>query len=306
MEEQQKTFYDKKNAVITNFKQHVTSIVLIVAIIAFAFKDIFVMGSNKPDPLVLTISMGITYLFTVYVCLTMYKFGKKNGKENSSFKASVTRLSTNKKIISEQGISYLLPAYCKLKTKQKLDEIKRNIIEMSTLNYELYRKGYYKSHDDDLTQEQKKAIMEADRLKITPLTSEELLSESSDLKNIKDPFKFGRKEKEFEKKTNLKLFISKAIIPLIFSPITVSIVFSTNILYSIFQTTIILLCSLSYMTTAEEYVLGELKGRYIVKADYLEDFLALYKSDMNLFKEQEEELRGFLQEKSTIQSSISE
>lgn len=295
-DEKQVTFYEKKDLMLNSVKQYLPTIVLIASVIAFTFKDIFSFGLAELNPIVLTISMGITYVFTVYVCLAMHRYGKKNAKESTSFKSAVNRLSENKKKISVKGVSYLIPAYCRLKTKQKIDELKRNIIEMATLNYNLYKKGYYKDNNEELTAEQKKAIDEADKLKITPLTAEELLSESQDLKNVADPFKLGKKEKEFDKKSSIKLFISKAIIPLLFSPVSVSIVFSTNILYSIFQTTLILLCSLTYMSNAEEYVLGELRGRYISKADYLEDFLAMLESDMELFKQQEEELKGYLEE----------
>lgn len=83
---------------------------------------------------------------------------------------------------------------------------------------------------------------------------------------------------------------------MIFSPVTVSILFSQNIAYSLFQTDIILLCSIPYLTGAEEYVLLELRERYIEKADYLEEFIALYENEKNIFKDAEEELNYYLQD----------
>lgn len=290
--------YEKKEFLSGSVKRYISTIVMVLAVIGFAVKDIF-----KFEPVdiaskivVVTVSAAITYFFTVYVCIYMHNLGKKLGKDTESYKAATGRLSSKKKEITDKGISYLLPFYCQRKTKQKLIELKTEIITNSTLNFKLYTKGYYKDHVENLTDKQKQAIKEADELKITPLTSEELLSECQLPNKYKNPFDFGKREKSYDRSKTTAILLKKAIVPMIFSPVTVSILFSQNIVYSLFQTVIILLCSIPYLTGAEEYVLLELRERYIEKADYLEEFIALYENDKNIFKDAEEELNYYLQD----------
>lgn len=290
------TSYEKKANLTGNIKKYISSIIMILSIIIFSLKDglKFATVDFKNKAIVIGITFGITYFFSVYTCLYMKSLGKNIAKQSDTFKNSVRRYAELKNKLSEKGISYLLPFFAQRETKQAIIRIKTEIIENATLVYKLYVKRYYDDKLDALTEKQRQAIKEADNLKITSLTSEELLNENQNDNKYKDPFNFGRKESKYDKKKATGIMVKKAIIPLLFSPVTASFILSTNIIYSVFQTIIILLCSISYLTDAEEYVLMELKERYIEKADLLDKFISMYEMNHNVFADEEEKMKFYL------------
>ena len=290
------TSYEKKANLTGNIKKYISSIIMILSIIIFSLKDglKFATVDFKNKAIVIGITFGITYFFSVYTCLYMKSLGKNIAKQSDTFKNSVRRYAELKNKLSEKGISYLLPYFAQRETKQAIIRIKTEIIENATLVYKLYAKRYYDDKLETLTDKQKQAIKEADNLNITPLTSEELLNENQSDNKYKNPFNFGMKESKYDKTKTTGIMLKKAIVPLLFSPVTASFILSTNIIYSVFQTIIILLCSISYLTGAEEYVLMELKERYIEKADLLDKFISMYEMDHNVFADEEEKMKYYL------------
>ena len=75
------------------FKKRMSWIILIGASILFIFKEGLEFSASTDDVITLIMSMAFTYLFALYISLSMRRMGKKSGKESSQFNNALKYLA---------------------------------------------------------------------------------------------------------------------------------------------------------------------------------------------------------------------
>ena len=81
------------------FRKRMSWIILIGASFLFIFKEGLEFSASQDDVITLIMSMGFTYLFALYVAISMRRLGKKAGKESNSFVNALKYLAESKNAI---------------------------------------------------------------------------------------------------------------------------------------------------------------------------------------------------------------
>lgn len=298
MEENERTlqYVTQKDRFLLAFKQRMAWIILVISAFGFAFKEVLDLQRTGLDVISFVMSIGITYMFTVYVAMSMRKMGKKSGKDNPLYSASLKHLKDAKD--SVKNIVYMTPVFCRIKNTQAMKEVRRNMLEEYGMKFNLWEQGAYQKPEviSKLDKEQLQCLEDIKTIKISTLTSNQLLSEHSSKKVRRDPLYLGKDEATDNFQSGIQIVLTKLFIPIVFSYFTVNVILGMNILWGIIQTSIIMLIGFAHYMDGEEFVLTELRNRYINKADLLNEFRSLYDNRHILFAEEEAEFDKIEQE----------
>lgn len=273
------------------FKKRFAWIVLVIASILFVFKEGLELTASGEDVITLVMNMGLTYLFAFYMSISLRKLGKKSGKDSSIFTNALKYLAEAKNAIKD--IMYLLPVFLQYKNVKALEDAKKHYLETKGLVYLLHKKGYYNNRTD-LTEIQKRSLKIVDTIKITTLTSSDLLTEHSKSKNF-DTLYLGVDEKTDERVSNIQMLVTKAVLPLITSYFAVQVVLNQNLIWGAIQVSIILVIGVAHYMEGEDYVITELRNRQINKADLLIEFKNTYDNRRDMYKEEEAIIKEHLE-----------
>lgn len=291
--EQQYNYIENNRKLGDWLKKRFAWIILIIASVLFIFKEGLELTASGQDVLTLIMNGGLTYLFALYVSMSLRKLGKKSGKDSSIFMSALKYLGEAKNNIKD--IMYLLPVFLTYKNSQALEEAKKNYLEAKGLVYALYKKDYYKSKKD-LSELQIKALKNVEKLKVTTLTSSDLLAEHSKAHHL-DSLYLGVDEKTDERVSSIQMLISKAILPIITSYFAVQVILGESLIWGAIQVSIILVIGVTHYMEGEDYVITELRNRQINKADLLIEFKNTYDNKKYLFREEEEIIKSHLEQK---------
>lgn len=289
------------------FKKRMSWIILIVASILFIFKEGLEFSASTDDVITIVMSMSFTYLFALYVSISLRQMGKKSGKESVSFMNALKYLAEAKTNIKE--IMYLLPRYTRHKNETALFDVKRLFIEEKGLLFTLYQKGYYERNDvyQDLSNEQKKALQDVNKIKITKIQPSDLLSEHSKSKSKHyDPLYLGKDEKADARQSSISMAITKSVLPIITSYFAIQVVLGSSILWGAIQVAVILLMGVTHYMEGEDYIVTELKNRQINKADLLIEFKNLYDNSHKMFEEEMKIIEELDKEQEKVSTPIIE
>lgn len=287
-------------------KKRMSWIILIGASILFIFKEGLEFSASSDDVITLIMSMAFTYLFALYISMSMRRMGKKSGKESKQFTSSLKYLADSKTSIKE--IMYLLPRYVKYKNETALENVKKLFVEENGLSYVLYQKGYYDKKEifETLSKKQQKVFEEINKIKITKLNPSDLLSEHSKGRSkYLDPLYLGKDERTDAIQSNTTMIFTKAVLPIITSYFAIQVVLGSNILWGAIQVAVILLMGVSHYMEGEDYILTELKNRQINKADLLIEFKNLFDNKNKIFEEEIELLKE-LEKEEVVEKVVEE
>lgn len=284
-------------------RSKLSAIIVGVAAIFFVFKDSLNLSRTGKDLLTIIMSISMTYFFTIYISKAMRDMGKRAGKETDTFKSSLKYVGEAKDNL--KGILYLTGAFVRYKNQEALEEAKRNFLEENGLSYKLYKAHYY-DNNKELSELEKKILFKVNRLKITKLTSNQLLTEHSTNKRF-DPLYLGKSEKVDSRDSFLNMLLSKALMPIIFGYFAVTVSINESIIWGIIQTTTILLVGVTHYMEGEEYILTELRNRLINKGDLMVEMKNLYDKHPEIFAEEDKkikELEANMKPKEEIKTAI--
>jgi hypothetical protein len=270
-------------------RKRLSWIILIISSVLFIFKEGLEFSASQDNVITLVMSMSFTYVFALYISISLRQMGKKGGKESTTFVNALKYLAEAKNNIKD--IMYLLPRFIRYKNEKTLEDVKKLFIEENGLLYSLYLKGYYKEPKvyASLDDAQKKTLKEVSTIKITTLQPSDLLSEHSKSKSrYADPLYLGKDEKTDSIQATTTMVFTKALLPIITSYFAIQVAIGMNIIWGAIQVSIILLMGLSHYMEGEDYIVNELKNRQIDKADLLIEFKNLYEKDRSVFAEDEE------------------
>lgn len=291
--EEQINYVENNRKVSDWLKKRFAWIILVIASVLFIFKEGLELTASGEDVITLLMNMGLTYLFALYVSLSLRRLGKKSGKDSPIFMNALKYLADAKQSIKE--IMYLLPIFLQHKNKQALEDAKKTYLETKGLVYALYKKGYYNNRND-LSKLQIDALKRVDNIKVTTLTSSDLLAEHSKGKQF-DTLYLGVDEKTDETISSIQMLVSKLVLPIITSYFAVQVVLGESLIWGAIQVSIILVIGVTHYMEGEDYVITELRNRQINKADLLIEFKNTYDNKKQLFAEEEKLIKEQLDAK---------
>ena len=288
-------YVSKKEGWALAVKQKMAWIVLVVSAVLFAFKEVLDLQRTGQDVLTIIMSILVTYMFTIYTSFALRRLGKKAGKENPYYVATMKNLKEAKDAI--KPIVYLTPVFCRLKNIEALKEVRTNLLEESGMKYNLWDAGHYdEQHVRSMLDESQIKVLDSIKsIRLTTLTTNRLLSEHHS-KQRNDPLYLGKDESRDNRDALIQIVWSKLFIPIAFSYFTVTVALGWSFLWGLIQTSIILLIGIVYYLDGEEFVTTELRNRYINKADLLIEFKSLYENRRDLFVEEEQKVKQIEEE----------
>lgn len=179
----------------------------------YVFQGIFQIKNNGSNVISIIGNIALSVLIGVAISVNLTSMGLKDGRKSEKFIASDKLYGETK----EKATPYFdkLYAWCEYKNDQELNAKKRDIIRNAGLSWKAYRIGYYKDHQEKLTQEQQKAIQEANACKIEKINNRILLSDISSDKSFfgkKFEHRFGKSEREFRMQTMAMDVVSRLFI----------------------------------------------------------------------------------------------
>lgn len=251
-------------------KDKMFAIVLSIGCFVFMFKDAIEWKVADENLGVLLTSMAITYFFTLYVILILGKMGIKSGKEKPIFIETMNYYSKAKTDI-EPFRSYL-KEYCILKTEEEKKLIQKEILDDE--NLEIEKLDLYKQ--EELTKQQWKAVQKARKLKVLRLQEKDLISERGKHFKSKYGTYLGKSEHDFMLSNNISNAFSKLIIPIVLTYLSIESIVLTDVLSGAIKVVVALFSGLFNFITNEDFVVNELRNRFINKADSLLEFKNLY------------------------------
>lgn len=293
MDNEKQTFEEKYKYIESQklfnswIKKNLTWLILVISSILFIFKEGLEFSASTDNVVTLVMSMAFTYLFALYVSITLRQMGKKSGKESTTYNSAIKYLSDSKQDVKK--FIYLLPLFVKHKNEMSLKDVQKLYVEENGMNWSLYEKGYYKEENvyENLEEIQKKALKDIAKIKITKLSVNNLLSEHSKnrLKHI-DPLYLGKDENTDQTSSMISMMVTKSVLPIITSYFAIQVVLGTSLLWGAIQVAVILLMGVTHFMQGEDYVTTELRNRQINKADLLIEFKNLYDTGSKIFEDE--------------------
>ena len=285
--EERYKFIEQQRQFGTWFRKNLSWIILIIASILFIFKEGLEFSASNDDLLTLIMSMSFTYLFALYVSISLRQMGKKAGKESNLYTNALKYLSESKSAIKK--IVFLLPRFVKYKNETALKDVQKLFIEENGMIWSLYEKGYYKKQSviENLEEKQIKALKHISKIKITKITVSNLLSEHSKSKlRYTDPLYLGKDESTDQRQSMVSMMITKAVLPIITSYFAIQVVLGTSLLWGAIQVAVIMLMGVTHYMEGEDFIITELRNRQINKADLLIEFHNLHENKSPIFKDE--------------------
>ena len=261
--------YSSSARIKSFLKQKLSLIVLSIGCFAFIFKDVINWKLNTENVYTLITSMTITYFFTMYVVIIMGKMGRKAGKSNDIFLATLDYYTNAKKEC--EPYRQHLGKFCKMKTKEEHLLMQKNILDEENLEVE-------KLYDYDLskmTKRQCKIINKAKKVKTIRLQERDLMSERGWSKKSQWGTYLGKSEREFVLSNETANGLHKFLLPIAITLIGIDSIVMTNILGGLIKVAGVLFSGLINYLSNEDFALNELRNRFINKADFLKEFKAL-------------------------------
>jgi uncharacterized membrane protein YqgA involved in biofilm formation len=163
-----------------------------------------------------------------------------------------------------------LDFFCREKTKQAEDFIKTNILGAVGIKYEDYVHGkYYGVRKADIGKDKYKAIKKADKLKITPLTTDGIMGNISP---IKDPYNLGTTKKKMLSKENKKAFFSKIGFAIIFGVFGVRLIKDISwatIIWAVVQVVVFVASGVGRYTKSYFFIVDDMVAKLKKQDNYI-------------------------------------
>lgn len=250
-------------------KQRLPLIVLSIGCFAFVFKDVINWKLNTENVYTLITSMTITYFFTMYVVIIMGKMGRKAGKSNDIFLATLDYYTNAKKDC--EPYRQHLGKFCKMKTEEEQILMQKQILDEENLEIE----KLYKYDLKKMTKRQRKIIAKAKKIKTIRLQERDLMSERGWSKKAQWGTYLGKSEREFVIANETTNSLSKFILPIAITLIGIESVVMSNVIGGLIKVAVVLFSGLINYLSNEDFAINELRNRFINKADFLKEFKAL-------------------------------
>ncbi len=243
----------------------------------------------------------IAFIMGMILTILMANYGIAKGKDSVAFLSSKKQYSDSIERVDEY-IQYL-DDYCEEKNVQRLKKEKIKYLRRYAIRYVDYENGTI--NFDKLTDEQKEALKNVDKIKILQLDMEYLLSDcdATTLNQEKNSKKYDIHR--FTRKLYTQNIVMKIVFALLTGMCAVQLLQDAtlaNFIWSLFNVTIWFAFSILAFRTSYSYIVDDYRQNVIIlKINYLHEFYNLMHENPNRYKEKDEEKPiYYLENKATI------
>lgn len=300
--------YNQKspNYFFKGFKDNLNKIAIALIGIIYIGYGAFQLSTREDASIVEIIgNISISLFVGIAIALCMRRDGLKSGRRSDIFmEANAEYVATRSRIAPNLD---KLSAFCIIKNKNDLEEAKRNTIEEAGLNYKAWINGFYKDYDKEkLTDEQKKALIEVEHIKIERLTSSVLLSDSPKMsaRKLAKYGRFGKNSEQFLAEKTIGNLATSLMWAIVFGYFTFKFVGDSDtlsqVVWNLFQMILWLTNGVIKYFDARDFMVNEYCETHIVaKTQYLKEFEATLINNPSLIIKYsaDEEIEEFLKKK---------
>ena len=272
-----------KNGVINNI------FIIIVGVACLAYISYGIIDISETGKSVTQIIMdgAIAFLFATFI-IKMFDIDAL--KRGNKIEVVINKQKDHEKVANEVAEHCdLLEKWCLYKNKQAYITARTRILEAVGIKYSDYENK--KINIDALTKEQRQAVHKADKVKITKLSTNYLLSETA---KTNDPHNIGRSKIDYERSTELTSMFSRIATMLIAGYYSVDLITSANLMslvWAFVQVVFFLLMGGLRWGQTYLYMNDEYPNFIQGKINYLKEFLRVVESGemQNIIEEQKEQ-----------------
>lgn len=259
-----------KNGVINNI------FIIIVGVACLAYISYGIIDISETGKSVTQIIMdgAIAFLFATFI-IKMFDIDAL--KRGNKIEVVINKQKDHEKVANEVAEHCdLLEKWCLYKNKQAYITARTRILEAVGIKYSDYENK--KINIDALTKEQRQAVHKADKVKITKLSTNYLLSETA---KTNDPHNIGRSKIDYERSTELTSMFSRIATMLIAGYYSVDLITSANLMslvWAFVQVVFFLLMGGLRWGQTYLYMNDEYPNFIQGKINYLKEFLRVVES----------------------------
>lgn len=225
----------------------------------------------------------VAFLLGIFIARMFDLQGMMNGNKTS--KVEAVRNAHSEMVTKVADYIDKLDVWCENENKTNYKVERTKILARAGLRYDdcFDENGVAKDWSPDpvklenkltkrLEKRKQRGYNKAVKLKLTSITSSELMSEGG---KQNDKFNFGRTKAEYEKSSSLKDIVSKAGTAIIFGYYGVTLIQDfdyASLIWMALQVAIFLITGVIKMYQSYNFILDEYRGRIIKKIDNLQKF----------------------------------
>lgn len=281
-------------------KDEIQKIIIIVVSIIYILQGVFSLETKETSILDILGNIGLSIVIGITISNCLRGMGIKDGRNDDSFVASMKAYGLAK----EKATKYFdkLSSWCHFKNEQELEFKKKDIIQEAGLSWKGFKSGYYDTHQDKLTEDQKKALEEAKKCRVAKLESEELLSDfpKSD-KSVEK--KFGETQNDFKRRDTVMDVATRLFTGIISGLYVLQPILSAetlaNILWHAVQITIWVTFGVIKYYNAKSFMLDEYRQSHIIlKTEYLNEFIVTMENNPDVIKtylNEDDDIDGYIE-----------
>lgn len=294
----------EKRKISQVLRDNLQKLTIILLSVLYISQGLFTFSKKNATILEILGSVAISLVVGMLITASLISQGLRDGRRDNLFKASQTAYAEAK----EKATPFFdkLSFWCRYKNAKELEWKKKDIISTAGLSWKGFIYGYYEDNPSNLTDEQKKAIIEAKNCKITKLTSNELLSDLPETKK-KNGKRFGMDERDYRTKTSVVDLVTRLLTAIISGLYTLSPLINgenyqevlANMLWNASQVALWLVFGATKYENAKSFILDEYRQTHIIqKTEYLNEFRVTMEKNPKVIEDfnEEEEINKYIEE----------
>lgn len=283
-------------------KDRLQYIAIFVVSVIYIFQGFFELVQKDTTVLDILGNIALSVIVGLIITSSLNLSGLKDGANDDKFVASMKAYGEAK----NRSTQYFdkLSSWCHYKNEQDLEYKKKDIIQSAGLSWKGFKVGYYDTHTDKLTEEQKKAINDAKKCQIARIKSDELLSDLPKQSVFNPNNKFGEDKEDYQRKEFVIDLITRVGMAIVCGMYVLQPIISEealgNILWNSCQTMLWISFGIIKYFNAKSFMIDEYRHSHIIlKTEYLNEFVVTMQKNPSVidkYSNEDNEIDKFIEE----------
>lgn len=283
-------------------KDRLQYIAIFVVSVIYIFQGFFELVQKDTTVLDILGNIALSVIVGLIITSSLNLSGLKDGANDDKFVASMKAYGEAK----NRSTQYFdkLSSWCNYKNEQDLEYKKKDIIQSAGLSWKGFKVGYYDTHTDKLTEEQKKALNDAKKCQIARIKSDELLSDLPKQSVFNPNNKFGEDKEDYQRKEFVIDLITRVGMAIVCGMYVLQPIISEealgNILWNSCQTMLWISFGIIKYFNAKSFMIDEYRHSHIIlKTEYLNEFVVTMQKNPSVidkYSNEDNEIDKFIEE----------
>lgn len=283
-------------------KDRLQYIAIFVVSVIYIFQGFFELVQKDTTVLDILGNIALSVIVGLIITSSLNLSGLKDGANDDKFVASMKAYGEAK----NRSTQYFdkLSSWCHYKNEQDLEYKKKDIIQSAGLSWKGFKVGYYDTHTDKLTEEQKKALNDAKKCQIARIKSDELLSDLPKQSVFNPNNKFGEDKEDYQRKEFVIDLITRVGMAIVCGMYVLQPIINEealgNILWNSCQTMLWISFGIIKYFNAKSFMIDEYRHSHIIlKTEYLNEFVVTMQKNPSVidkYSNEDNEIDKFIEE----------